>query len=160
MSVLHEGPFLRRVLDGRRSPIPLLQPVAYVYLALMLGIVPTAVVAAVSFIAVRRFWLFWLAVLVGVVGFATPGVVLAVWTDVTENLALAILVMRLVAVALGYLLYRAMNGPVRGHMVLQGNTVSLLMAILPAFAWQLLAPWSIRVWAELPLIALAMGVAS
>lgn len=128
---------------------------AYVYLALMVGIVPTALLAAVAFLGVRRLWLVCLAVGIAVVGFVAPVPIIGMFSGEGGNLSLGLLVMRLVAVALGYLLTRAMAAPVRGHQVLHGGTISLIATILPAFGWALLTPWSIQMWLELPALALA-----
>ncbi|MBX2797470.1 MAG: hypothetical protein KTR31_07380 [Myxococcales bacterium] len=160
MRLLTAGPQLSRVPDGRRSPIPLVPSEGFIYTALMVGIVPVAVVACGQAVLLRRLGAALGALAIGMVGFVSPLVLLTVVLAAglpTDNLPVVVLVVRLVSVALGVMLHRILQPHVRGHRLLEGPMISLAYVILPAFAWIFAAPRELQILVELPVLSLLGG---
>ncbi len=152
----HHGPFLQRVPDGRLAPIRLIPATAYIYLALMVGIVPMALVLVGTAILLRRPLLAASALGVGFVGFLLPFLPLMVASALGEetNFALLFLTFRILAVALGFGLYKLANPHIRGHLLQGGDQIPLLWLVGPAFLSFFVISGTARVWMEAPLIGL------
>lgn len=146
------------VPDGRVAPIPMVPAVAYIYLALMVGIVPTSGLLVVMALALRRPVLGFGGLLVGGVGFLAPLVPVVtlniVGGDMQASLPFSMFAMRLMAVGLGYALYRFARPYVRGHLFLGGQQIGLMMLIGPAIAAVFLLPWPIKAWMQFPILML------
>lgn len=156
------GPLLQDVPDGVRAPFPVLPALSYVYLALLLGIVPTALAGVVFLGAGRSVRGVLASLVVAGLGFVGPlGVLLAFSPFVSgaEALGPALLVMRILAVGLGFLLYRVAKPVVRGHALLDGAELQLLWVIGPAFAVLFLAPAEVVFGLQLPILLLLASVA-
>jgi hypothetical protein len=126
---------LERVPDARKAPWPLLPPVLFPYVALMLGIAVAALLALYNSVALRRVKPALAALLVGVLGWLGFGFLFAMLIGGgMRNVALALLPVRLVSVGLGALLAWSQWSHVRGHRFLDGRTVQLLHGVLAAFA--------------------------
>jgi hypothetical protein len=132
---------LQRVPDARRAPWPLLPPVLFPYLALMLGSAVAALAALYNAIGLRRPRLALVALAVGAVGWVGFGLLFAVVVSAgVGNPALALLCARLLNVGLGTLLAWSQWAHARGHEFLNGRTVVLLHAVLAAFIAVLVIP--------------------
>lgn len=153
MIQVEAGPLLAQVPDGVRAPFPVLPAMAYVYLALLVGIVPTALAGLVFLGAAQSGRGVLASLAVGAAGFVVPfGVLLAFspFVQGAEALGPALLAMRILAVGLGFLLYRVAKPVVRGHQLLDGGELPLLWVIGPAFALLFLAPAELVFGLQLP----------
>jgi hypothetical protein len=129
------------VSDARRAPWPLLPPVLFPYVALMLGAAVAAVLALYNALALRRPRPAVVALVVGALGWAGFGFLFAMLVGGgLKNGALALLPARLLNVGLGVLLAWSQWSYVRGHRFLDGRTVPLLHGVLAAFVATLVIP--------------------
>lgn len=144
-------PLLKGFPDGHRAPIPLIPAPALPFVALILGIVPCTVVFLGMAGLLRRPKLMALAMALGAVGLLLPLPFLVLGPD--TNWALAGTVIRILAAALGLAMYRLIEKPLIGHSYLGGTLTSMSFVCLPAMALSWVLPWSVRVWMEMPLLA-------
>jgi hypothetical protein len=159
-STLNAGPHLRRVPDARLAPVMLLPAIAYVYTALMVGIVPTCLAFVTCAALLRRPLLVLAGLVMTAIGFVLPVVpILALSPFFDEpNYALIIAIFRMFSVVLGFGLYKLMVPHMRGHAFLGGQQVPLMWIIGPAFLAIFLVSGPARVWIEMPLLSLFLMV--
>lgn len=153
------GPVLDRVPDARASALPQLPAVAYVYLSLLIGIVPTCVVLGVMGAALGRSRLIVGTLLLGLGGFLAPVVPLLGFqaAGAEPHVPLIIFLVRLLGVLLGWLAFKLAHPYVRGHAQLGGRLVPLMWTILPAFGLLFFMPGRI-VWGLIaPILVLGGG---
>ncbi|MCO4769464.1 MAG: hypothetical protein KDA24_05490 [Deltaproteobacteria bacterium] len=153
------GPLLTKEPDARLGAFPQLPAVAYIYLALLIGIVPTAAAAVVFALSLRRVGLAAATLAVGLVGFVTPlaPFYAAQMMGAEPSSALLFFGGRLLSVALGFALYKLMNSHVRGHEHLEGAEIPLMWAIMPAFAALLLLPNKVAFTLVAPILVFLSG---
>ena len=155
------GAVLQSVPDGRVAPIPLARPELLIYLALLIGIVPTALLTLGVGASLRRGRLVLQAAAIGLLGFLLPlAVFLAGLAIAGEALhvPLAFVVVRVLSVGFGWVLYTVARPHVRGHQVLGGRTLPLLWVLGPAFALTLLAPGPVVLLMVMPIFPLLQGI--
>lgn len=152
-------PILTQVPDGKVAALPQPMPLAYIYLALMVGIVPVSLWALVNAVLLRSAWLVATALGVGLMGFVAPLGVLLALRPTGLPVSLVFLVMRIVSVFLGVVLQRQFEDANRGHVHLGGASIDLMVLIVGAFALQFLVPFDIRLWLDIPLLQLLWSVA-
>ena len=153
------GPLLGKEPDARLAPFKLVHPVAFFYLALLVGIVPTCLLAAGVGIALKRARLTLGALGLGVLGFVSPflPIVLAVSVGGTPNYGLILFGMRLLALGLGFVLYKLTKPHIRGHAHLEGELVPLLGVIGVCFAASFLMPVELYRVLQLPYLLILGG---
>lgn len=158
---VNDGPQLDGVADGVLAPVPMLPAVATVYLALLIGIVPTAAVCGVFMGLARSLRGFTGAVVVGGVGFLAPLVPLFVLSLLgpDPDLRVFFLVVRILSVAFGFMLYKIAAPVVRGHSVLDGKEIPLILVIVPAFGLLFAAPGTVLLTLQAPVLALIAWLA-
>jgi hypothetical protein len=140
---------LQGVPDARRAGAPLLPAVFLPYAALMMGAGVSGLLALYNAVALRRWRLASLTLVVALVGWVGFGLVFAlVVGGGTKNVVLALLPARLLNVGLGAVLAWSQWAHVRGHEFLDGRTVPLLHAVLGTFAAAVLMPTRLRLVLE------------
>ncbi len=153
------GPLLAKEPDARLAPIKLVHPVAFFYLALLVGIVPTCLLAAGVGLTLKRARLTLAVLGVGAVGFVSPlvPIVLAAATGGEPDYGLIFFGVRLLALGLGFLLYKLTKPHIRGHAHLSGDLLPLLGVIGASFVLTFLAPGPVQVALQVPLFLLFSG---
>ena len=131
---------------------------AYIYLALLVGIVPTAALAVLGALTLRSVRGVIVGTVVGAVAAVVP-IVPALLLLTTEavgpsRLALFMLVLRVLSIGLGFMLYRSLVPSTRGHRILGGRELPLLWLLVPALALVFLVPGEVRIALEMPLFSL------
>lgn len=137
------GPVLSKVPDARVAPFSMLSAVTYLYLSLLIGIVPTSLLLVGSALALRRPGLAAAGLGIGLLGFFAPLLLLLVLEAAGVEQGPVLLLTRLLSVALGFWAYKLAQPHVRGHLQLEGRQVPLIWAIGPAFAAVLFLPGSV-----------------
>jgi hypothetical protein len=148
MHAFHDpGPVLTRVPDARVAPFPLVPEAGYLYLSLLIGIVPSMLVLFVSAVGLRRARLALAAIGIGALGFLAPLVPILAYaqTGADPNYPLIFFGVRLLSVALGFWAYKVATPHVRGHRLLEGRELPLLWTLGPAFAALVLLPGTFAV---------------
>ena len=147
-------PLLQDLPDGVRAPVQVVPSVGFVYLALLLGAVPTALLALAQALALRSARAAGVAALTAVVALLAPLVVFALGADLVSNLGLLLLPARILAIGLGFLLHRSQVAPIRAHQLLGGAAVELRLVVLPAFVAMFLLPGRAALLLEFPILLL------
>ena len=122
------------------AAFPALPAVAYMYLSLLVGIVPTSILLVLFAGGLRRFSLAAAGVGIGLLGFLSPLFPIFALEAAGLDQRPVILVTRLLSVALGFWAYKLAQPHVRGHLQLEGRLIPLIWAIGPGFAAVLLLP--------------------
>jgi hypothetical protein len=134
-------PVLGSVPDGRRSRLPLFDPLFCGYLAPMLGSLVAAVPAVYNAIALRRVAPALVALAIGIGGRDGFGFLLVSLVESgVKNIALVVLAGRVFHAVLGILIGASQWPYVRGHRILGGKTLPLLYGVLAAVALTALLP--------------------
>lgn len=126
-------PLLRRHPDARRSGIPLLDPILLPYVALMLGSGVAALAACYNALLLRRAGLALRSIFLAVVGWVLfLVVVVGTRRAGLENLAVGLILGRVVHFACGGVLYWMQRPYFRGHQFLRGPVIPMLASYLVA----------------------------
>ena len=116
-------PSLRRYPDARKAPFPLIDPLLFPYLGLLFGVPVVALVASVNALAVRRWALFFVSLLLGFAG----------WIFFFAAAGNSFVVARGIAFAVGMIFYVAHRPYARGHVFLRGRVAPLLATYMTVF---------------------------
>ncbi len=137
-------PRLGRFPDARRATLRLLEPSLLPYVALMFGSALAALLACFNALALRRFGSAAASLAVGLIGWASFGVVVTAGARMhIGHIALALLVGRAVHFLLGSVLYFMQRPHLLGHAFLGGRMVPLRVSYLTAFLLAIYLPGSI-----------------
>jgi len=129
-------PLLRRWPNARLASAPLVQPMLFAYLGLMIGIPVTALLAAYNAVVLRRWVLLVVSLLIGIAGWlGFIGVVIAL-----QNTALPIVGGRALYFALGCLLYFLHRRHAQGHLFLGGSLWPARVMYIGAFVILVMMP--------------------
>jgi hypothetical protein len=145
-----QRPLLARYPDGRRSPLPLVEPVLLPYLALLFGSAVAGVVGAYNALAIRRFGLAALSLAAGAVGWFAFALLVVRVDDAHGNVELAVIAGRFLHFIIGGLLFLKQRPYARGHAFLQGTMLPVVMTYIAALVITLAMPSKI--------LALLVGV--
>jgi|GEM_PF-3281360 len=153
------GPVLARVPNARRAPFPLMPAVGNMYLALLVGIVPTMALLLVTGLALRSTKLTLAAVGIGVLGFLAPLLPIGVGVALsdTPNVAFILFVGRVLSVGLGFVAYKVALPSIRGHAHLEGAQLPLLYVLGPAFGLLFLLPGEVVLALVAPILLVLGG---
>lgn len=142
--------------DGRKAMIPLIHPIAAIYLALVFGIVITSVLTMIQGASQRRVSVVAWGLLTGTVGFVVPVVVLYGVAAAEGSGSMVWLLSDLLSVLLGVQLYRVLRPHTRGHEHLQGPMLPLEQVVVGAMILSFFVPGAVLAWLRMPAVQLVV----
>lgn len=146
-AVVLERPLLRRYPDARRAKFPILDPTILPYLALMFGSAIAGIAGIVNAVALRRYWLAALTLLLGAAGWlGFPFLIFAMRRAGVENVAVLLTIGRLWHMFLGGVLFFMHRPHERGHEFLWGRSIPIFQSYIAAFAVSLILPGKVTLF--------------
>lgn len=134
-------PLLRRHPDARKGRAPLLHPILLPYLALMFGSAVAGLAGTFNALMLRRTSLALKSLAIGAAGWLSFMLVVALVRKAgVENVAVAVVIGRVMHFALGGALYFVHRPHFRGHEFLNGKTAPLLGSYLVAILASMYMP--------------------